>query len=750
MKHKIFTNKSRKIMAMGGVLTALVYPMGEAYAAEEKKGALEEIVITAQKREQSLQDVSTAVTAMTSDRLQDAGVSDITSLQFYSPSLTIGTTFGYANLFMRGLGLNTAFANVDPSVTLYVDGAVISQPSAQLFSFFDLERVEVLRGPQGTLYGRNATGGTINLLAKKPTDEQEGFFRVTGGDYNLFQTEGGIGGPLTERLSARFAFQTIDRNGYGINEVTGNDIDDSNRKAFRGQLLYRASDTVDVLLAAEYGVENDASNAFLFKRKTFPGSTLPQAIAPGDGGFAVGERNFASNIDPENDRETFSITGTVDWEINEKLSFKNIMNYRKTDIANYQDLDASSIVNSSIQEFTFDSEQFSEEMQFVYTDDRFRAIAGFYYFKEDLFHTNKVDTLKLGGSFTSVAGDTEKRVDLSGTGQTRSWALFWNASFDVTEKITLKGGGRYTKDTRNISNDNIIWVAGGAVRLDAVFTDEETFTDYNNEVGIEWRPNDDMMLYYTFSEGFKAGSGQLSSGILNPVTGANIIDPETIINHEVGLKSMWLESSLMLNLAAYYYKVDGIQLDRTIPGGPTGFMNVFENATTQKAKGVELEATWAATDQLRFSATVAYQDTEFGSFTTADPTNVLNLTGVDNVDILGNQARQAPKWAWNLHGDYLFPLSNDGTLTLSGDVSYKGDHFFSEFNNNILHQGAYTLFDARIRYTSPSEQWSVELWGKNLSNELVESGNFALATGRIIVKTLLPPRTWGIIAGYKF
>lgn len=750
MKHKIYIKEQSKIMVLGCVLAAYVYPVGVAHAEQEKM-ALEEIVITAKKRAQNLQDVSSAVTALSADRLKDIGVSDLKGLQYYAPSVTIGTTFGYANIFMRGLGLNAVFANVDPSVTLSVDGAVVSQPSAQLFSFFDLERAEILRGPQGTLYGRNATGGTINLITKKPTQEQEGFFRVTGGDYELFETEGAVGGAISDRLSGRFAFKTIDRGGYGINEVTGNDIDDANRKAFRGQLLFNASDNIDILLSAEYGIENDASNAFLFKRKTFPGSILPDGIAPGDGGFAVGERNLASDVDPVNDRETLSISGTIDWNINDNFALRNITNYRKTDISNFQDLDASAVIGSSIQEFVFDSEQFSEELQLIYTGNKFKAIGGFFYFKEDLLHRNRIDSLKLGGSFTSIAGDVEKRVDLTGIGETKSWAFFWNASYDLSEQIIFKAGGRYTEDSRDITNDSIIWVAGGAVRLERSFSDEDTFRDYNNEIGIEWHPADDIMTYYTYSEGFKAGSGQLGSGILNPALAANIIEPESIKNHEVGLKSIWLEGTFKLNLAAYYYKVDDIQLDRTVPGGPTGFGNVFENATTQKSKGVELEATWIATDQLRFNATASYQDTEFGSFLTADPTNEGNLGGgVVNVDIAGNKARQAPTWAWNIHGDYIIPLDNDGTIILSGDISYKGDHFFSEFNNDFLHQDAYTLLDARIKYTSPSEQWTLELWGKNLSNEFIESGNFALATGRIIARTFLPPRTWGVTAGYTF
>ena len=542
----------------------------------------------------------------------------------------------------------------------------------------------------------------------------------------------------------RLAFQTIDRSGYGRNEVTGSDINDANHQALRGQLLFDITDDVTLLLATEYGREDDAANGFLYKRETFPGSTNPVAIANGIGGFANGERNYASNVNPVNDRETLSYSATLDWIIDDHWALKNIFNSRDTEMLNFQDLDASAVVNSTIQEFVFDAQQVSEEIQLSYNDDDIRGIVGLYYFQEDLHHENNIDAIKDGGSFLSPLGVAEKRVNLIGEGESESWAAFWNLSYDLTDAVTLKAGGRYTEDKRSIVNDNVIWA--GPNRLTLKFEDDDKFTDYSSEIGIEWRPNDDMMVYYTYSEGFKAGTGQLGSN------SADIIDPESITNHEFGLKSSWLDSSLVLNIAAYAYEVDDIQLDRTLVGGPTGFRTVFENATTQQGQGVEAEVFWAATDQLRLNASLSYQDTEFDSFLTTDPTNENNVPPgiVTLVDIAGNSSRQSPAWAWNLHGEYDMQLSIDGVLTLIADVSFKDDQYFSEFNNALLFQEDYTLVDARIKYTSADENWVAEIWGKNLGDKLVESGNYALASGRVTTRTLLPPRTYGITVSYKF
>jgi len=714
---------------------------------------LEEVIVTAQKREQNLQDVSTAVSVLGTDRLFDAGITNALDLQNFVPSITIGTTFGYANLFMRGLGLNTVFANVDPSVTLYVDGAIVHQPGAQLFSFFDLDRAEILRGPQGTLYGRNATGGTINLITAKPTEETEGYFRVTAGDYGLFQAEGAVGGSLSDRVLGRVAFQSISRSeGYSINQTTGNFVDDTNRRSYRGQLLFRATDDFEILLSGEYGTELDGANSFYFKRETFPGSTDPDMIGLGRGGYPTGERGYATTVDPVNDRETLSTTLTFDWAFSDKWSLKNILNYRQTDITIFQDLDVSAVVTTIIQQFVFDSRTISEELQLSYTGDRLRATGGLYYFTEDFENLNLLDAEKIGGSF---AGGTEKRVQLVGNAETDSIAVYANAIFDISDRVSLKAGLRYTEDDRKIVNDNVIWIAGAGpggsdVRLSPadgnlpLFTDEKSFSDTTGDLGIEWRPSDSTLFYYTYSEGFKAGSGQVGANA------ANIIRPETIQNHELGLKTTF-NDRLTLNLAAYSYEVTDIQLDRTLPGGPTGFITVFENATTQDGNGLELEAFWAATDSILLSANVTFQDTEYGSFTTADPTDPGNIGGgAIFVDIAGNVARQSPKWASNVHGAFDFPLQSDAKLTFSADISYKDDIFFTEFNNDILFQPSYTMFDARFRYTSASEQWTAEIWGKNLTDELVEGGSFAIATGRVIIATYLPPRTYGVTVGYNF
>jgi iron complex outermembrane receptor protein len=292
------------------------------------------------------------------------------------------------------------------------------------------------------------------------------------------------------------------------------------------------------------------------------------------------------------------------------------------------------------------------------------------------------------------------------------------------------------------------------------------FHDFTPEAGLSWRPNEDLMLYYTYSEGFKAGAGENAAP--GAATGfvSIIVDPEEITNHEIGLKSTWLENRLAVNLAAYIYDLEGQQINKTLSGGPAGFSTIFENAAEASAEGVELEVFASPTEQFRVSAAVSYLHSRYDDFLTKDPLDPRNVsgglpagdpatdfvppTGVPDVQLAGNPTRNSPDWAWNLHAEYDFGLPVDGTFTLMGDVSYKDDVYFTEFARLLEGQDAYTILDLQLRYVSGDGRWTAELWGKNLTDEEVASSTFQLATARVIGVTYMPPRMYGLTVGYDF
>lgn len=812
----LFGVSSLAILAMTGFSAA------DATAQDAARGGftLDEVIVTAQKREQSLQDVSAAVSAVTVDRLQMAQINNLSDLQLIVPSITLGNDFNMAKLFVRGVGANTSTTGSETGVAVHVDGVVIARAEAQLTSLFDLDRVEVLRGPQGTLYGRNATGGSINMITAKPTDELEAYGQVKLGNYSALTTEGAISGPITDSIRARVAFKTEDRGGFGMNPVTGSDVDDLNRRMARMHLQFLASDSVDFLLTGEWFRQDDASGALKFWRESFIG--VPRLVALGIGGYATNPRDLASEVDPHTDTETWSITGVANWRVNDSITISNIFNYRDFETSITQDLDSSAIVNSltttgaatTVQRRDVSSKQYSDELQFKYASDWLNGVLGFFYFHE---RQRPIDTVGLGAYYgmasnvgaiqtrpiirdnaappnpaligsiplaevyelcgidpTAVQGvAAPKRVCIKSNLGTDAWAVFGQFVFNFgklsesLDSFSLKLGGRYSHEKRDSANPAVIIAGGGAGPIvqntTAATFREKTFKDFTPEAGFEWRPTDDVMVYYTYSEGFKAGAGENAAG------STIIVDPESILNHEAGLKSSWLDNRLAINLAAFTYKLHGLQINKTVGGGPAGFSTIFENAAETSADGVELEFFAAVTEGLRASGALSYIDSQFDDFLTQDPLDPRNVSsgtpagnpatdfippsGAPAIQLAGNPTRNSPKWAWNFHAEWDIPglgMPGDGALTLSGDVSHKSAIYFTEFFRLLEGSRAYTMFDAALSYTSGDERITASIWGKNLSNAFRPTSTFALSTARTLGVTYLPPRTYGFSVGYRF
>lgn len=778
-------------------------------AAPEAVG-VEEIVVTASKRTESLQDVGMAVSAVGGERLADAQIDNLEDLQAIVPSITIGNDFNQAKLFIRGVGANTSTTGNATGVALHVDGAVVSRAEAQLTSMFDLERVEVLRGPQGTLYGRNATGGSINLITAKPTSSFEGYGRVSYGNYSALTLEAAVSGPITDGINARLAVKSEDRDGFGENPVTGRDIDDLNRRMARAQIDFRLSDTANLLLMGEYFRQDDSSGALKFSQAAFPGVAR---LAPiGAGGFAAKPRDLASEIQPGTSSETYAATATLNVDLNDALSLTDIANYRSFKASLVQDLDLSAILNSlpttgkatSVQERRIDSEQYSNELQFKVDTDFVKGVMGLFYFHE---RQRPIDTVGLGPRYgmtqniavlqaagvnladayamcgidpADVAGGggvAPKRVCISSNLGTEAYAAFGQMVFNLgaltpgLDGFRVKLGGRYSHEKVDSANPAIIIARNGLGPVIQYTTAgtyrERTFKDFTPEAGVEWSPNEDVLLYYTYSEGFKAGSGENAAG------STTIVRPETLKNHEAGIKSSWFDRRLTVNVAAYSYKLKDLQINKTIAGGPAGFTTVFENAAKTSAEGIELEVAARPVPSVRLSGALSYTDAQFDDFLTLDPLNPVNVAtppspaynpvtnpdptafgapGGGIIQLAGNPTRNTPKWAWNLHGEYDLPIDalGDGSLTVAGDVSHKGDIFFTEFHRFNEGSHSYTMFDAMLTYKTGDERIKVQAWVKNLTDVFRPTSSFALSTGRVLGVTYLPPRTYGLTVGYNF
>ena len=787
-------------------------------AAGADDADITDIIVTAQKREQSLQDVSAAVSAVGADRLAAAQVNNISDLQTIVPSVNFGSDFNQAKIFIRGVGANPSTSGSSTGVALHVDGAYVARAEAQLTSLFDLERVEVLRGPQGSLYGRNAVGGSVNLITAKPTRDFSGYARMTYGNYDQLTSELAISGPITENILFRVAGKMESRDGFGTNPVTGADVDDLKRRMARAQVQFNFTDDVSLLLSGEYFRQDDSSGAVHYLRDSFPG--VARLASLGAGGYAAKPRDLATEIQPGTDTKSYSFTGTFRAQLSDTVTLTNIANYRNFKTSLFQDLDLSAVVDAfplngmptTIHERRIDSEQVSNELQLNYSSDFVNIVVGGYYFHERQRPIDNVgyqrrnglagnlDVLERDagllaakgmtladvyelcgyGPGTTTSGDliAPKRVCTKSNLGDTAYAFFGQANLDFgmfsdsLAGVSLKLGGRYSHEKVTTENPSVIVRYAGPTFTPAtalptlVFNaadshNERSFNDFTPEIGLQYQPNRDLLFYYTYSEGFKAGSGE------NASNSSTIVDPETIKNHEAGIKASF-GRVLTVNLAGYAYTLNGLQLNKTIAGGPTGYTTIFQNAAKTRAKGIEADVLLRPARGLRISGALSYTDAHFVDYLTLDPLNPANIAGGTpydpvtnpdptafgapsggNIQLAGNDTRNSPRWAWNLHGEYDI-RSTVGLFTPSIDISYKSRTYFSEYERAIESSRAYTMVDASLAYETDDGRIRAQIWAKNLFDVTRPGSTFALATGRLLGVTWLPPRTYGATIGYKF
>ena len=725
-----------------------------------------EIIVTAQKREQSLSKVSLSVAAVSGDKLANTQTNNIEQLQKLVPSVSFGNDFNFAKLFIRGIGLSSSLPGVDPSVALHVDGAVVSLAQAQLGSLFDLERVEVLRGPQGTLYGRNATGGAVNLITAKPTVHFDGYARLTVGNYENVIAEAAVGGPLAKGVRARVAVQRVKRAGYGKNEFTGHDIDDADQWSARAHLELLPTDKLDVLLTGEIHTEDDRSLAIKFRERSFPGFLPPNplsSVGDRDGAsFAKKVRNLNTNFDPINDRKQWALTGTGRYDLTDQFNIKSITSYRKFRAYFFHDFDMSSYRGYPIAQTTAFrtsanhwqpvwQNQFSEELQFNFDTEKLHGIVGAFYLKEHIRVENHI-------GYDVLTNTDPFRVQFDGKLDVQTWAGFANATYDLSDQFSLKAGARYSWEKRHIENNSGIGSAGQCLtgacfRLDPLQWDQsKSWKNFSPTLGFEFRPTDAIMLYGNWAKGFKSGTAEIGSRRSATAT-TPFVNPETVNAFEIGAKGRW--STLQANLALFQHKLKNGQFQRTFPiPTPPFFASQLENAAESEAKGAELELLWQPVRGLRLDAAIAYLDSKFTKFFSKNPLNPL-LFGpggatLPDEDLSGNRTRMSPKWSINFNPSYKARLASGSSLTFATNVAYKSKQYHTEFNDDRLAQDAYTMIDANILYSSPGNRYTVNGWVKNLTNKLVWAGSYAVATSRTIGGTLMPPRTYGVTFGVNF
>jgi iron complex outermembrane receptor protein len=714
-------------------------------AAEEAPTGLEEIVVTAQKRSQRLSEVPLAVTALGGADLAATRTNTITDMSTTVPNVVVGANFGSAQINIRGIGLDNIFSGADPSVALHLDGAVIARPGAQIAALFDVDRVEVLRGPQGTLYGRNATGGAVNIITNKPTDHLDGFARATAGNYGLFSLEGAVGGPIVaDRVDGRVALKLDRREGYGDNRFLHQDLDNARKIAARAQLDFKLSEDFSFLLAADYQHEDDRDAQYHFRSVAF--ASPPPAATTVGGTFASDPRDVNGDVHERNDRTSWSVTGTAEWSLSPAFTLKSISNYRYFNDDPLRDLDQTQVtVQSGAQGLT--SRQASEEVQLLVDTERLKGVFGVYY-----FHEKQLGDNRLTGFFNVAAAppigsvSPAQRPDLApdsslivryyGEVITDAYAAFGNLTYDITPSVHLTAGARYSDEER----DGLVYsyVLPGNNRANV--RNGGHWTAFTPKIGLDWKPTDRFMTYVSYEKGFKSGVIQVGN-IAPPV------DPEKVTAYTVGFKSAFFDRRLTLDVDAFLYDFTDQQVSKIVPIGTNQAQMLFENAASSRIKGIEAEVSVAPVDGLRIDGFLAYLDAQYEDYVTSDP---LAPAGSPAVQLSGNRLVNAPEWSARVRPSYALDISGAGRLTAAVDVKYRSTVYFTAQNDPRLSQDGVTTVDATLDLALDERPVTVGVWAKNITDEKIWVSTLLAGAARTLSGQLAPPATYGATISIRF
>ena len=727
-------------MARYGFVLLVTWPIGatSVWSSEDSADSpseLQEVVVTAQRSASGLQTTPLAVTPLSGPALKALNVTDLDSLALAVPGVSFGDELGEAHIAIRGIGSDAVNPGTDPRVAYYQDGIYFGRPTAQLGGMFDLERVEVLKGPQGTLYGRNATGGAISVISRGPTAQASGYADVSYGNYNTVDFEGAIGGPIADNVAGRIAMQTKFHDGYGTNITTGSDIDNQTEGSVRASLRWDPSASLSFLTIADYHKENDRSGGLHFFGSDNP--AIPIAGLALGGVVPSDSRNIASARDPFTKVQTYGITeivtATLDWAI-----LKSYTSLRHSDATFGTNVTGTSLpitYGTSIE----NAHQVSEELQLSGDHGRLHWLAGalFFYEHVDASIAFPFNLLLFGGP-----NQIQQGYLVSGQQSDKSAAPYVRLTYDITDEASLILGARYSFEEKIIDQTSQFdltrpYSPSNPVIPSPGFPNNES-KDYHQTTPtatFDYKLTPDVFLFATYTEGFKSGG-------FNPGIPQAPYEPEKIKEYEVGIKSKELDGRMQINVDAFYYDYSNLQV--TIIRGTNA---IIENAATAALYGADIDFAVLPISTLKIDGSIDLLHSEYKNYSSANPA----FPGDPPISLSGKQLTQAPKYSGRFGAEYTWPLGA-GHLKLRGDYSYTSRTYFTPFNELALSQAGHSLTNASLNYTAAGGGWHTGLYVSNLSDSKVIAQDFVASElfGGPVVGVLTPPRTYGLRFGVAF
>ncbi|HET9637830.1 MAG TPA: TonB-dependent receptor [Allosphingosinicella sp.] len=695
-----------------------------------------DIVVTARRRAENLLDVPIAVTAYQGEALERSGAIDITDLSDTTPNVTIETSRGTnttLTAFIRGVGQQDPVAGFEAGVGLYLDDVYLNRPQAAVLDIYDVERIEVLRGPQGTLYGRNTIGGAIKYVTRRLSELPTFSARANLGTYRQADLILSASTPVAEGFKIGGSVARLTRQGFGDNLTTGRENYNRDLWAARATVELDPADGISIRFSGDYTKDNSNPRG---------GHRLIPGLLSGAPVLADVYDSRGALVAPKQEIEAYGGAAHIDIELTDAITLRNITAYRRDRSATPIDFDALPAADVDVPAI-YRNRQFSNEFQILLNTDKLNGVMGVYYLNAN---ANNIFDVVLGttGAVLGLPGFTASTF---GDVDTRTWAVFGDFTYDISDMIHLSLGGRYTTDKRTatIIRKNLLGGAspalgGAGVQLGALtsnFTGSETFNQFTPRASISFTPSDDHNLYASYSKGFKGGGFDprgLSTAAPdlngNGVREANeifdyfLFEPEQVTSYEIGYKASLFDRRLRLAIAGFYADYKDVQVPGSVGaviGGIPTFVGVTTNAGAASFKGIEVEslATLYRGDdgsRFTFAGTLGYLDAQYDEFIT-------NVPGTGPVDVADfRRIQNTPKWTLSGTLDYSTPI-NGGTLNASTTLSWRSKTFQFETPSPFLDQEGYALWDANLSWTSRNDRWTIGLHAKNiLDKQYITSG----------------------------
>lgn len=713
-----------KIIALNtAIIAASVACSATAEQAPRKSSAsimLEEVIVTARKKDESMQDVPVAVAAFSSGQIEAMKVRDLTNLSVGMPNVSLddtGTVKGTANFMIRGLGINSSIPSIDPTVGMFIDGVFLGTTYGVIMDTFDLEKIEVLRGPQGTLFGRNVTGGAVLMDHKKPGDEFEFTARAavdgnpngTGGLNSYLNVA--MGGPLTDNLGVKVSGYYNNDDGWFENEFNGENGGANEQKMLRSTLAWNPSDTLEVVVSYEYA-------------DTASDGPVAQSHTSGSGVDGTPTNYSRDSFKYSNDEKGFlnSTTDFLTSEINWDVDFgdgviTNIFGWRHYVGVGLSDID-SQPVSLFHADSGLDAEQYSNELRYNGSfNEKFNVTTGLFYFTNDLKYTEQRNLLGM----LTPDGSPASTQSGGGKQKTNSYAWFASVDYDLSESWILNVGMNYTYEEKkaeiaslSMNVDSPCNVLEGTCSFD--FKDDQNWSNWSPKVGATYLLSEDEMLYGSWSLGYRSGGYNFRNASVDTVNfGPGPFEEEEVSNFEMGYKGSLLEGRALVNAAVFYTEVGDMQREINLSDPDAGVVQLIRNSADAEIWGVELDSTISLTDNLVVKAAVGYTDATY-----TDVKFDLNDDGVINGDDMSLNLPRAAKWTYSLGLNLDTELGDNGYMVSRISYSYRDGS--ASTDNNLGTLNALKMVDAGVDYHTADDDWVISLYGRNLLNE-VSHGN---------------------------